>query len=115
MNDVQFVAVANGRDGLSKDAPREILLYAVWMLHDVVVQVPSIAKFLNQVELRLRVDDLVEANDARVGDQLHTANLLVEVSSRHFVQFVFVDDFDGHAKAGKDVTRALDDGEMAGA
>ena len=113
MDDVQTVAVANGGHSLAEDALRHVFIDAVRVFHDVVVQVPSVPEFLYEVELVLGVYYFVEADDARVGDQLHAADLLVQVGLRDFVKFQLVDDLDGHSETREDVAGALHHGKVA--
>ena len=113
MDDVQAVAVANGGHRLAEDAPRDVFVYSVGILHYVVVQVASVAQLLDEVEFVLRVYDFVETDDARVSHQFHAADLLVEVSLRDFVEFQFVDDFDGDPETSEDVAGALHHGKVA--
>lgn len=113
MDDVQAVAVANSGHSLPENAPTHVFVYAVGVFQDVVVEVSAVSQLLDEVQLVLGVYDLVEADDARMGHQLHAADLLVEVGLRDFVQFQFVDDFDGDPEPREDVAGALHHGEVA--
>ncbi len=61
---------------LSEVVAGRLFVEAVLVAHDVVVEVAAVAQLQDQVELRLRVDHLVEAHHVRMLDQLHAAHLL---------------------------------------
>ena len=97
---------------LSEVVAGRFLIEAVFVPHDVIVQVAAISQFQNEVKLRLRIDDFVKTDDVGMLDQFHAAHLLEKMRSRHFVQFGFVDNFYGDFFSRKNVTRQFDHGEM---
>lgn len=83
------------------------------MPHNVIVQIPAIAEFQDEIKFGLRVDNFVETNDIRMLDQLHTAHFLEEMRSWYFIQLGLVNHFDGHFFASENVSSKFHDRKMA--
>ncbi len=80
-----------------------LLLQSIFVPHDVVIEITAVAQLQDEVELRLSIDNLIEADNVRMLNELHAAHLLEEMGSRHFVQLCLVDYLDGHLFSGENM------------
>lgn len=88
---------------LSEVMPSRLLIQAVLVTHDVIIEVAAITQLQDEIEFRLRIDNLVETDDVRMLDQFHAANFLEEMRSWDFIEFRLVDHFHGHFFASEDM------------
>lgn len=80
-----------------------LLIQAVLVSHNIIVEVSTISELQDQIKFRLRIDDLVETDDVGMLDQFHAAHFLEKMCSGYFIKFSLVDHFDGHFFAREDM------------